>query len=501
MTAADLRTRASAAPRVRAGRVGAASGPARPTVAELFLPYQQRYILDRSTVVLWQKSRRVGADFCEAYRCVAERIDGTRTCDYWYSSADESAAVEFMQYVRMWARDIFGVAIEMVTGLDPYDHRDIKVMSVVLPEVNGRRPRITAMASNPKSFRSKGGDVCVSEFAFHDDAEALWKALAPVTMWGGRIRVISTHHGEDSKFCELIGQAMRHIDPETHGKPRKTDVRASLHTTTIHDAIADGLVERINTVTGQRLTREEFLANEQAKCSRQEVWDEEFECKPRADGDSYFKYELLRPVAIAETQTCWADGAFIAEVIRGAEGADCLYAGADIGRKSDLFAVWVLAQFGGMRRTIGVFAARDIRFAVMESVLHRLMAIESAGGVRRIAIDETGLGMQLAERMVEKYRNRAEAVGFTAAVKEDLVTTARRDIEERTVTLPDELGVLAEFNAFRKINTTAKNERYNADETSEGHSDRAVACMLALHAAKKPASRMRAVQVMGGAVA
>jgi phage FluMu gp28-like protein len=470
----------------------------------LFLPYQVAWIQDESTVAFWEKSRRIGADWTEAFRVVRERMNGTRTCDYWYSSADESAAVEFMVYVIMWARDVYGAVLEMVTGVEVFDGRDIKVMSVVLPEVNGRRPRITAMASSPKSFRSKGGDVGLSEYAFHEKADALWQASTPVTMWGGRIRVISSHNGVDSKFNEFLGQARRYTEPETYGQPRKTDIRASVHRVTIHDAIAQGLVERINAVTGESLTREQFLDREQAKCGDPAKWREEYECVPSEEAASFFPYELLRQVATDRVVTCGNANAFIASVIAGAEGADELYGGCDVGRRSDLFAVWVRARFGGVLRTIAVFAARDIAFGQMESVLVRLMGIEAGGaggGVRRMAIDATGLGMQLAERMAERFRYRVEPVTITASVKEDLVTTARRHFEERTATLPDDVGVLAEYNSFRKELTSAGNIRYVSDATSEGHADRAFADLLSLHAAKRPAARMRAVSLLGGALA
>lgn len=490
----------------------AISDSAAPGAISLFLPYQERWIFDESPIAGWEKGRRVGADWTEAYRCVRERLNGSRTNDYWYSSADESAAVEFMQYVVMWARDIYGVVLEIATGVEQFDGRDIKVMSVTLPEVKGdrggRRPRITAMASNPKSFRSKGGDVCLSEFAFHADAAELWKAAAPVTMWGGRIRIISTHHGVDSRWNELLTQARRHTDPDTHGKPRATDVKMSVHRTTIHDAIADGLVERINAVTGQSLTREAFLAGEQAKCGDELVWREEYECVPSEEAGSYFPFELLRPVATERVPTLRNAPGFIASVIKAAHNdgrpADALYAGCDIGRRSDLFTIWVLAQFGGVRRTVGTLADRDIPFSQMEAALHLLMGIETAGvaggGVRRLCIDATGLGMQLAERMADRYRSRVEPVNVTAQVKEDLVTTARRDIEEKTVTLPDDPAVLAQFNSFRRELTAAGNVRYVADATREGHADLAFAGMLALHAAKRPPVRMRAVPVRGGAV-
>lgn len=479
------------------------SGLAESAPAGVFLPYQVAWILDESTVAIWEKSRRIGADWTEAFRVVRERMSGARTCDYWYSSADESAAVEFMHYVRMWARDVYGAVLEIVEGTEIFDGRDIRVMSVQLPEVNGRRPRITAMASSPKAFRSKGGDVGISELAFHEHAGELWKAAAPVTMWGGRIRVISSHHGINSKFNELLGQARE----TAAGRGRATDIRAAVHRTTIYDAVEQGLAERINQVTGRSLTREEFIAGEKAKCGDEGVWREEYECVPSEEAASYFPFELIRAVA---TPCVVTDdlSLFTAAVISGAmaDGVETLYAGGDVGRVSDLFALWVDAKRGGVRKTVAVLGLRGVSFDVMEMVIERLMRIEvgppnqhERTAVRRLCLDATGLGMQLAERMERRYRGRVEGVRVTAPVKEDLVTTFRRDVEERTVLIPDDVGVLAELNSFRKEVTSAGNVRYVADETREGHADRAFAGFLAAHAAKRPVATMRAVPVRGGA--
>lgn len=495
----------SAAALVGVSKAGPGPTPARTEAA--FLGYQARWIHDESPVAMWEKSRRIGADWTEALRAVRERMSGVRNVDYWYSSADESAAVEFMQYVRRWAVELYGQVLELIDDTEAFEGRDVRVMSVTLPEVNGRRPRITAMASSPKAFRSKGGDVCISEMAFHTHAEQLWKAAAPVTMWGGRIRVISTHHGVGSLFNRLLTQANRRLNPETHGQPRATDLAASVHRVTIYDAINDGLVERINAVTGQHLTREEFLALERSKCGDELVWREEYECVPSEEAESYFPFDLLRQVASEPGAIVTRESAELvrltqlaaaADEKRGIPAADAVYAGSDVGRRSDLFTVWVLVQRGGMRRTAAVYGAQDMPFDQMEAVLCALM---DTGLVRRMAIDATGLGMQLAERMQQRYRNRIEPVTVTATVKEDLVTTARRDMEERTVTLPDDIAILGEYNGFKRTVTSAGNVRYAADANGEGHADHAFAGMLALHAAKRRRGSARMVGLKGGAYA
>ena len=73
----------------------------------------------------------------------------------------------------------------------------------------------------------------IDEAAFHDDLAGLLKAALAFTMWGGCVRVISTHNGADSAFNELVN-----------------DIRAgrrpySLHRITLEEAVAQGLYKKI----------------------------------------------------------------------------------------------------------------------------------------------------------------------------------------------------------------------------------------------------------------
>ncbi|MEM8493900.1 MAG: hypothetical protein AAF663_00760 [Planctomycetota bacterium] len=128
------------------------------------------------------------------------RLTKQRRSHYWFSSADESAAFEFADYCRFWLKTV-GTVVEIVVEdvRDDLTGRDAKAFVIT---VNGFR--ITAMSSNPRRFRSKGGDVCLDEFAFHDDPRKMWAAAYPSITWGDSIRVLSTHNGEGSEFHKKI---------------------------------------------------------------------------------------------------------------------------------------------------------------------------------------------------------------------------------------------------------------------------------------------------------
>lgn len=464
------------------------------------LPYQQAWIEDRSRVRVWEKSRRIGADYAEGYGSVRDRILGLTDTDYWYSSADESAAVEQAEYCKHFL-GLLKCAYQYETGED-LDEPGAKVMTITLPSIGGRTPRLSFMTSSPKRFRSKGGDVCLSEFAFHARAGEMWKAATPTATWGGRVSVISTHNGEHSEFNALLNQARRHTDPATYGQPRETDLLASIHRVTIDDAIAQGLVDKINDTRGSNMTADDFRADLRRTCADEDRWLEEYMCVPSAQSASYFPTVLLRtclsPHAAKPTEDLGLFLAAIAERVESMQ-ADRLTAGCDVGRTNDRFVIWVWGRVGLQRICLGTLVYQGRSFAEMETAIHAVMGGTHAGQrVRRMCIDSTGLGMQLAERMEDKWRTRVEGVNFTAAVKEDIFSRLRAGLEERTVLLPDDDRVLADMTTIRREITAAGNSRYSAEANANGHADIATAAALGLMADESAKSVMRMVPVKGG---
>lgn len=473
-------------------------------LAQLWLPYQQAWINDKSDSAIWEKSRRIGADYCESYKCLSERLSGERTVDYWYSSADESAALEFAEYIKMWL-ELWDKAVEMETGRGFDDGKDWLKMTFRLPAIDGKRTRITVMTSNPKRFRSKGGDVTLSELAFHENPEEMWKACAAVATWGGRIRVLSSHNGVDSWFNQLLNQARKYDMPVQYGEPRETDFKASVHSIDIFDAIEDGLCERINQISGSNKTREEFIADLKSKCATIEIWTEEYLCKPSKQSGSYFPHSLI-DLCVTQEAAKPTDNLddFMAGIIARSGECQRISAGADIGRTRDRFVIWVVGRSGVKRKCLGILVYENQPFDVMEHAMNTLMnaRFESqAGGasqVQRLCIDKTGLGMQIAERMEKKHRARVEGVTMTSASKEDMFTRTRAGFEEVTIEIPDDVTTRADISSIRKEVTAAGNNRYLADTNKHGHSDRCTALALSLVADESARSPMRFIAMPEG---
>jgi phage FluMu gp28-like protein len=100
----------------------------------------------------------------------------------------------------------------------------------------------------------------------------------------------------------------------------------------------------------------------------------------------------------------------------------------------------------------------------------------------RGCLDATGLGMQIAERMAEKYGSRVEPVTFTSMVKHDLAIGLKSKFEERLIRIPSDRELRRDINAVKRVTTVAGNIRYDAERTKDGHSDRFWSLGLAIHA-------------------
>src|SRR6202030_1833409 len=142
---------------------------------------------------------------------------------------NKDMALEFVETAAYWAREFDRVArsIEEIAVQD--QSRDILAYRIRFASGN----KIVALSSRPSNLRGKQGCAVIDEAAFHEDLGGLLKAALAFTMWGGCVRIISTHNGADSAFNEMV-----------------SDIRAgrrpfALHRITLEEAVAQGLYQKI----------------------------------------------------------------------------------------------------------------------------------------------------------------------------------------------------------------------------------------------------------------
>lgn len=426
---------------------------------EYFLPYQLDWIKDQSPLAIGEKSRRIGWTYAESYRYVDRRV--RNISNGYFSSADMTAAKEFIDYCKTWAKVYNVVAKESEEEVIDEESRQ-SMTTLNLTFENGRK--IVAGSSNPTFFRSKGGDADGDEFAFHRNGRELFKAMhATALFWGYHLRLWSTHNGPGSDFNHLIQQA------------RNGKLKARIHRVTIMDAVEQGIVEKIKKLKSRDdRARQDWLDEIRSTCPDEDTWNEEYMCIPSTDSSSLLSYDIMRPCEVANL--------ILQDVAMLPDEGEPIYAGFDVGRLRDLSSLWGLEKVGDVFWTRLARVMRGLPFSVQEGVLNELL---SNPRVKRLCIDSTGIGMQMAERLQERWgKYRVEAVHFTAPVKSELAMPIRRLFEDKLIRIPMDDAIREDLHSIRKIVTAANNVRLDADRSStDGHGDRFWSLGLAYHAA------------------
>ncbi len=207
---------------------------------DYFMDYQDDWINDLSPAKVWDKSRRIGATYAESYAACRLRNKLTEKRHYYFSSADESAAFEFALYCRQWCKMFDAVVREVTEEMEDSNGR--KYNNYVVEFSTGSR--INCMSSNPKRFRSKGGDVTLDEFDWHENPSDMFDAASPATTWGFNIALLSTRSSEGTPF-DVIAQLCDKVEKGLTTFDKERTLNWKYYRTSIVTAIQQGLAEKI----------------------------------------------------------------------------------------------------------------------------------------------------------------------------------------------------------------------------------------------------------------
>jgi phage FluMu gp28-like protein len=424
-----------------------------------FLDYQKRWLADRSRIKIWEKSRRIGATYVSAFEDVRDSVSGlVPSC--WFSSADESAAREYIEYCLKWAK-VFNVVAEPLGEQVVDESKGVKAYEVKFK--NG--VKIHALSSNPKAFRSKGGKVVLDEFAWHEDPKAMWAAARPCITWGFPLRILSTHNGMTSLYNQFVKKSRDGILKDW-----------MLHSTDIFTAVKEGLADKILRRQLTDAERADWIEQERESVADDNVWLEEYCCRPQDEKAAFLTYEQITAIQRND----------ILKVI-----ADCtgpLYLGMDVGRRHDLTVIWIVEEVGSFLITRAVIELKNTPFREQKMVLYDLLRFPT---IRRGCLDATGLGMQLAEDAQNDFGTfRIEPVTFSGPVKEALAYGVLQRAQDKSLLIPESHEIRADFHSIRKVNTAAGNIRFDVSsaEAKDSHADRFWGCSLSVHAASTPAT-------------
>ena len=478
----------SAAPYGRSSSIHGASDT-RASVPYVFLPYQQDWAADPAQVKVIEKSRRIGLSWSEAaddaLYAASESGD-----DVWYIGYNKDMAEEFIDDCGEWAKryDLAAGSGEEDISTDV----DKDILTSRIRFASGHK--IVALSSRPSNLRGKQGRVVIDEAAFHDDLKELMKAAMALLIWGGEVRIISTHDGDENAFNALV-----------------KDIRAgrkkySLHRVTFDDALAQGLYQRICLKTGQPWSAEaETVWRDEIVASYGDDADEELFCVPSQGSGTFLTRVLIENCMSADIPAIRYeqkdDFKYLAEDIRKSEVEawceDTLlpllqdldprrrsYLGEDFGRTGDLTVIIPLQETQGATfRAPFTLELRNMPFKQQEQIV--FFIIDRLPRFSHGSFDARGNGQYLAEVAAQKYgQNRISEIMPTETWYRENMPKYRAAFEDRTILLPKDADIIEDHRAFKIIKGVARlpEGKTNDKSSKQRHGDSGIAGAMAWHA-------------------
>lgn len=155
-----------------------------------------------------------------------------------------------------------------------------------------------------------------------------------------------------------------------------------------------------------------------------------------------------------------------------------IFVGVDVGRRKDLTVISVLEKVGTVLFLRKIEILKKLPFSKQFEILDHITAY-----ARRVAIDETGIGMQLAEELLSKWGElKVIPVYFSGKVKEEIATKLKSKFEDRLIQIPADKNLREDLHSVERTVTPAGNIKLEAKRSETGHADRFWSLALAVHA-------------------
>lgn len=224
----------------------------------LLMKHQSEWckLINAEDLCIAEKGRRTGITYATALddTITASSAKDAGGDDIYYVGDTKEKGLEFVGYCAHFARVMACAMAENWNGIEVFLFKDQEFDAigneVATRNITAYRIRfasgfqIVALSSNPANIRGLQGIVNIDEAAFHQNVQAVIEACLALLIWGGKLRIISTHNTDKSPFNQLIKDSRAGLQP------------FKILRITFDDAVANGLFERVCLVRGWESTPE-----------------------------------------------------------------------------------------------------------------------------------------------------------------------------------------------------------------------------------------------------
>jgi len=476
-----------------------------PLADGVLMPHQVSWAKDQRDFKVAAKGRRTGITFGEALddTIIAASRKSAGGDNIYYIGDTKEKGLEFIGYCAKFARVMAEAQSAGVSGIEEFLFEDQQpdgsskyITSYRIRFASGFQ--IVALSSRPANIRGLQGIVVIDEAAFHPNVQAVLDAATALLIWGGKIRIISTHNGVRNPFNDLC----RDVRTGRYGDS------AGVHTYAFDTAVAGGLYERVCLMKGWAATpdgkRAWYERIRKAYGPRVAIMREELDVIPRDGGGQAIPgvwieaaMREVRPVlriALSDDFTRlpderrreWALGwieANLRPLLAKLNPAWPHVFGQDFARHRDFSVITPLGiDQQLMRRCPFVIEMHNVPTRQQEQILWSLIPAlpRFAGG----AIDASGSGQTLAEYTADKFgAEKIHQVVLSQAWYKDWMPKFVGAFEDGTIDLPRDADIEGDLRALVETDGVIKVPDVRVKDSKDAellrHGDAAIALALA----------------------
>lgn len=450
-----------------------------------------------------EKGRRTGITYATALDSAitaASRKDAGGDNTYYIGDTKEKG-LEFIGYCAHFAKVMAMAMAKEWNGIEVFLFEDQQedgsskhITAYRIRFASGFQ--IVALSSNPANIRGLQGIVVIDEAAFHANVQAVIDAATALIIWGGKIRIISTHNGANNPFNQLI-----------------KDARAGLNAFKIFfvsfdDAVANGLYERVCLIKGWEPTQEGKKAwYEKVRGgygANRAAMREELDVIPRegngvaipgilVEGVMHEERPILRLAlddAFAAKSTdyrkSWCNewiNDHLTPLLNSLDDQRQHVFGEDFARHGDFSVIAPMSIEQNLTRRVPFLVEmKNTPTSQQQQILWYIIdgLPRFAGG----AMDATGNGATLAEYTADKYgRPLIDEVMLNDAWYRENMVAFQRAFEDQEFDLPKDADIKNDIRSLQLINGIIKLPSLRTKDTKNSefkrHGDSAIAIALA----------------------